>query len=529
MKLASFGIQSRILLGMSLLVAGYVVSIVAGFLTARSTTASLRTLSAHEFPLAMRSQSALFQFETSAKLFTDATVLGDEEALREAETRRAAVVADLDAMASEAAAAGLANDDILRLRHQIADLAPARSALFSALSGQGNHSQEAVQQMAQALAARTQSVRDALSHHASTFNNRLDQSIGGIGDSLHRDNRHSLFLATTVVLAGCVLVYWIVRRSIVAPIQRIVAGLGEASASMHGAAGSVTSSSQTVAHGASSQAASLEEISAAVEEMAGMTRRNAENAQTAKTAANEARRAADRGGEAMGRMRVAIDSIQQASREIAGIIKTIDEIAFQTNILALNAAVEAARAGQAGAGFAVVADEVRSLAQRSATAARETADKIEVATGRSAQGAELSAEMDTILQDILGKTAQVDSLVVEIATASEEQTRGITQITTSMGQLDQHTQGNAASAEEAAAAAEEMRGQVGELRDLLSRLDVAVYGARPATFADDGAGALDSSASIPSVRPFSHTPVGTTAAAAATSVPARGRTLVMNR
>ena len=125
-------------------------------------------------------------------------------------------------------------------------------------------------------------------------------------------------------------------------------------------------------------------------------------------------------------MTTAMEAIKVSSDDIAKIIKTIDEIAFQTNILALNAAVEAARAGEAGMGFAVVADEVRNLAQRSAQAAKETAAKIEGAIGKTAQGVEISAKVAQALNDIVAKVRQVDELVAEVASASREQTQGIT-------------------------------------------------------------------------------------------------------
>ena len=152
------------------------------------------------------------------------------------------------------------------------------------------------------------------------------------------------------------------------------------------AAGQVSSASQSLAEGASEQAASLEETSSSLEEMSSMTKRNAENAQKANELAKQARAAADTGVGDMQAMNAAMDAIKASSDDIAKIIKTIDEIAFQTNILALNAAVEAARAGEAGMGFAVVADEVRNLAQRSAQAAKETAAKIEGAVSKTAQG-----------------------------------------------------------------------------------------------------------------------------------------------
>jgi methyl-accepting chemotaxis protein len=167
-----------------------------------------------------------------------------------------------------------------------------------------------------------------------------------------------------------------------------------------------------------------------------------------------------------------------SSDETAKIIKTIDEIAFQTNILALNAAVEAARAGEAGMGFAVVADEVRNLAQRSAQAAKETATKIEGSLTRTTQGVEISAKVAASLDEITAKVRQVDELVAEVAGASREQTEGITQINIAVGQMDKVTQSNAANAEESAAAAEELNAQAETMKQSVGELQQLVDGHR---------------------------------------------------
>jgi methyl-accepting chemotaxis protein len=179
-------------------------------------------------------------------------------------------------------------------------------------------------------------------------------------------------------------------------------------------------------------------------------------------------------------MNAAMSAIKTSSDDIAKIIKTIDEIAFQTNILALNAAVEAARAGEAGMGFAVVADEVRNLAQRSAQAARETTAKIEGAIARTAQGVQISQKVATALDDIVIKARQVDELVAEVSTASNEQIRGITQINSAVAQMDQVTQGNSTSAEESAAAAQELNAQATVLKHSVAELVQLVGGSAAA-------------------------------------------------
>ena len=281
-------------------------------------------------------------------------------------------------------------------------------------------------------------------------------------------------LATALGLAG--LVGFVIIRGTNRVLSTATHALDEGATQVTAAAGQVSAASQSLAEGSSEQAASLEETSASLEEMASMTKRNADSAQQAKALSSETRVAADTGTADMEEMKRAMDAIKASSDDIAKIIKTIDEIAFQTNILALNAAVEAARAGEAGAGFAVVADEVRSLAQRSAQSAKETADKIEEAIKKSAYGVQISAKVALSLSAIAEKTRKVDSIVAEIATASNEQNQGIGQVNTAVSQMDKVTQSNASSAEETAAAAEELNAQALALKEAVGELTKLVGG-----------------------------------------------------
>ncbi len=276
----------------------------------------------------------------------------------------------------------------------------------------------------------------------------------------------AMVLGVALALALGLGITWGINRV----LRRITDNLNAGAEQTAGAAGQVSSSSQSLAEGASEQAASLEETSSSLEEMSSMTQRNAENASRVKDLGAEARAAGDVAVSDMQTMDAAMAAIKASSDDIAKIIKTIDEIAFQTNLLALNAAVEAARAGEAGAGFAVVADEVRSLAQRCAHAAKETATKIEDSVQKSARGVEISNKVAHSLQEIVGKARQVDELAGEVAAASKEQTQGITQINTAVSQMDKVTQSNAANAEESAAAAEELNAQAETLKDTVKEL-----------------------------------------------------------
>ncbi len=282
-------------------------------------------------------------------------------------------------------------------------------------------------------------------------------------------------LGAALVVAG--LLTWQIVRSTTRVLRELAGNLDQGALQTASAARQVSAASQTLSSGASEQAASVEETSASLEEISSMIRSTADNAEKAKTLAGEAHAVAKGGSLTMVEMTQAMAAIDKSSAEVAKIVKNIDEIAFQTNILALNAAVEAARAGEAGAGFAVVADEVRSLAQRSAAAAKETADKIEAAIASSRNGSQSCDKVRDSLTQIAEKVSSTDSLVGEIATAAREQAQGIEQINTAITQMDQVTQSNSASAEESASAAEELDVQAAALKDMVGQLRQLVGGA----------------------------------------------------
>jgi methyl-accepting chemotaxis protein len=299
------------------------------------------------------------------------------------------------------------------------------------------------------------------------------EAEGRVAGSAVAVTRLTLLVGSSAALLAAALIAWGITRNTNKVLGAITTELSQGSRQLTGAAESISRAGQSLADGASQQAAAIEETGAALQEISSTTKRNADHANQSKVLADQARAAAETGAVDMREMSAAMDAIKASSDNIAKIIKTIDEIAFQTNILALNAAVEAARAGEAGMGFAVVAEEVRSLAQRSATAAHETADRIEDSIQKSANGVALSRKVAHGFEQIVGRVRDVDTIIAEIATSSTEQASGVAQVLTAITQMDQITQAAAANAEETAAASEELSAQavsldaiVGSLRKL---------------------------------------------------------------
>ena len=268
-----------------------------------------------------------------------------------------------------------------------------------------------------------------------------------------------LLLITLLLLASAYAVLYLMQRDFASPLDRIVNDLGKGSGRFLQVSNQVADSSNQLAQGASEQASAIEETSASLEEMSSMIHSSARNADHAKSLASESQLSASEGMASMKEMTEAMAAIERTSNEVVKIVKSIDEIAFQTNILALNAAVEAARAGEAGAGFAVVAEEVRSLAQRSAAAANESETKIEASIKSSRQGTLCLTGVGESFSRIGSKVQETHNLVSEIALATKEQAQGIEQVTIAIQEMSKVAQSSAINTEQIASAAEEMRQQ----------------------------------------------------------------------
>ena len=278
-------------------------------------------------------------------------------------------------------------------------------------------------------------------------------------------------IVATIAVAGLVV---IVVRGATRQLRRSAADMRDGAEHVASAAAQVSTSAQALSLGASEQAASLEETSASMEQMAAMTSRSAANSQQVADVMAEVDATVTRSNAALTSMVSSMAAIEDSSHRVGKIIKTIDEIAFQTNILALNAAVEAARAGAAGMGFAVVADEVRNLAQRSAQAAKDTASLVETSLATSGEGAKSVAQVAQSIQAITAGVSRVKGLVEEVSAASHEQSQGIQQVSQAIARMERVTHNTAATAEENAAASEELSAQAEVAMSIVRQLQTMV-------------------------------------------------------
>ncbi|WP_044528832.1 methyl-accepting chemotaxis protein [Herbaspirillum sp. B65] len=285
------------------------------------------------------------------------------------------------------------------------------------------------------------------------------------------------------------------RNSLLATIANIKSSATTiASASHEIARGNLDLSGRT-----EQQAGSLEETASAMEELTATVKQNADNARQANQLAESASEVAIQGGSVVGQVVQTMEGITESSRKIADIIGVIDGIAFQTNILALNAAVEAARAGEQGRGFAVVASEVRSLAQRSASAAKEIKTLIDDSVAKVDSGSKLVEQAGTTMTEVVASVRRVTDIVGEISSASQEQSAGIAEVGRAITQMDEGTQQNAALVEQAAAAAQSLQDQAATLAGLVGRFQID--GSQAHAVQAGPAAAVKSAASKPAARP----------------------------
>lgn len=354
-------------------------------------------------------------------------------------------------------------DDLAKIK-DMAQAAVIYETAFSRFVIMTDKQKAAAAQMAAKAEAAMVACLSARSRQMASMQEGMDQAKWAMG-----------LAGSAAILIGLLLA-WLINRTISKPLKAVVASLDEGAGKVKQAAEYMSSNSDTLAQGTSYQAASLEETGAALEEVDAMTRNNADNARQSEALARLTDEVLEKAEQSMMQMAESMERLTESGGEIARIVKSIDEIAFKTNLLALNAAVEAARAGVAGYGFAVVANEVRNLAGRAGEAARNTQTLIEVTVQRIGQCSSLVDLTQEDFKKVKGTSCKQAGLIAEIAGASVDQAEGIAQIKQAVARMDQVVQNTATSAEESAAVSHSLNGQVDQLNKVIKRIYIMVDG-----------------------------------------------------
>lgn len=285
----------------------------------------------------------------------------------------------------------------------------------------------------------------------------------------------SLILGVSSVICGAIMIFFL-AGSIVTPISRIIEILESVSSQVAAASEELSSSGQNLAANITIQANTIQETSANLSEVNEQVQSNTTNLTSLEKMAKDAKKSAEKATESMGRMAGVMKNIKQESQKTFGIIKNIDEIAFQTNLLSLNAAVEAARAGESGAGFAVVAGEVRNLAQKSAESAKNTSGLIESVVAKVEEGGSHLESIHSLVQNLESIIKQVTQVVEASVLSVSHNAVKLSESNMAIKKMDETIQSSASNAEESAAAAEEMSAQAMQMRQVADQLTHLVYG-----------------------------------------------------
>ena len=469
-------ITAKIWLSVGVFALGFILATSLGQLQGLLTERELGATSSALFPAAQKSQQAEAEFERMLKGFGDAVITQDKDGLGHAAEDGAQVVQRLKEVAAISGLAPERAAEAQRLAIVVEQLLEdARSTYGAVLANPENMAKE--QDKIRSIAATNDEIKAALAKAKVEFSGDLDQKLSALRRRSEQQRWLALMVFGLTILVAAIIVHITIRRAITGPVLRVIQGVQEAADGAAEASQQMSESGGVVARDAQEQAACIEETSASLVEMSSTTMENATRAGQADRLMQEASKTVQEAAQAMEGLTNSMNLISKSSSQVAAVLKSIDEIAFHTNILALNAAVEAARAGEAGAGFSVVADEVRSLAHRAADAARNSGEIIERTIADVNKGVELATLAHGAFSIVITKIAGGSQVMSQIAASSDEQARGITNIGQAIGRIELLTQNNAANAHKTAEAAAAMDLQVTATRKHIDEL-VAVVGAR---------------------------------------------------
>jgi methyl-accepting chemotaxis protein len=464
------GIAAKIWFSIGIFAVGYFISIGTGQLQGYSTERRLRTTAETLFPVAQRTQEASESFLRMARHFNDAVMIEDETALERASQEASNSVRLLRLSASLPGIAEERQQAITKMASDMEQVAAnGRSTYGGMMRAKGNMTPE-LQQQSRSLATLMESVKKGLQSLAANTAQDLQNELQELERTSGWQRRMNVTVLVLTLLISIFFINRTIQHSVIGPVVRVIRGVELAVGEASMASEQMANSGARVSEKAAEQATYLRQTATSLHKIAAQSKSNSERASEADRVMGNVREEVDLAKETMQKLTLAIQEISSSSRQVAGILKTIEEIAFHTNILALNAAVEAARAGEAGSGFSVVADEVRSLAHRSSESAANIAMLIEGTLQKVDIGSAMVTRSSVAFRNIAEAILAGSSVVTEIASANEEQRRGVEQISGTVSRMDQVTHTNATMAEDAAAAATTMSEQVRATRSFIDEL-----------------------------------------------------------
>ena len=472
------GIRSKLLLGIGTLAFGYVVFFGLVQWTTLTTQRHLARVSGAIYPATLNVVHAQMMVEKMQKDYKDAVLLQDKTAFNAANEDGRLASNDLDKMI-----ANLADQPVLKARVSTSQDALNRlRRRCRATYGQTVSSPDAPAKNSEESLMAVMQGSDRMKESLQRLNDEIGtKAFQSEFEAVAQSNRNQRSLTLVILLVGAILAATIVltiEAQVSKPLRELAERLAEGARQVAVSALQISASSQMLAVGASTQASSLEQTSASSEKINSMARRSAGDCRLTAALVMSSQASFGEANQSLSELVQAMVEINASSGRVSKIIKTIDSIAFQTNILALNAAVEAARAGEAGHGFAVVADEVRSLAQRCAGAAKDSSQIVEDSIAKSQQGKLKLDAVAASLRAVTQESVKVKGLVDQIDVASAEQTRGIGQIANSISAMERVTQLSAGSAAKSAASADELRAQSDVLNGIVNSLGAVIGGVR---------------------------------------------------
>ena len=470
----NLNITTKIWLSIGIFVLGYIISTFLGQMQGRDTEAVLRDATESLYPTAQGLQESEAGFERIVKAFGDSVVVQDASGLETARRDANRLVATLNALANTP------NGDPARKAssHLLASsidrfLNDAQEIYGTVLSNPTAMTAD-MQQRMRDLASRTEILKANLAQARKASAAQLLSRLNELEANSESQRTLAWIVFGVTIALSFLIVHLTIRKSITGPITRVIIGVDSAAGKAKVASDTMADSGRHAAENAHRQAESIQETSASLEQISSSTRNNADRALEADRLMFEARSSMENASKSMSDLKLSMDAISQSSRQVAAVLKSIDEIAFHTNILALNAAVEAARAGTAGAGFSVVADEVRSLAKRASEAAGHSGAIIEKTMSDVLMGVELVTRSYADFETVSNRIAGCSEMASKIAASSAEQALGVEQAGKSVLQIERLTQQNAQNAEQTAQIASQLQQQVRLTRSFVDELVVVV-------------------------------------------------------